>query len=167
MNDLFERIDAFTARSTRSVGAALLVECKAMITDLRPVAQDWLPIATLPFPIHLGDHAKTEHPVWLADVASGVVRTGRPTRRRRPLRVPSSPPTPSSLNGGTRIAREEACQSRCGWDQKLWRSSVGTPTPATPCSITLAHPAQPGSPVPPGPSQQPQSSAAAQDRGES
>lgn len=30
-----------------------------------------------------------------------------------------------------------------------------------------AHPAQPGSPVPPGPSQQPQSSAAAQDRGES
>lgn len=29
-----------------------------------------------------------------------------------------------------------------------------------------AHPAQPGSPVPPGPSQQPQSSAAAQDRGE-
>lgn len=87
MNDLFERIDAFTARSTRSVGAALLVECKAMITDLRPVAQDWLPIATLPFPIHLGDHAKTEHPVWLADVASGVVRTGRPTRRRRDGRI--------------------------------------------------------------------------------
>lgn len=83
MSDLIAQIDLLTAKST-SQASKLLSACREEILSGRQrLNTEWFDITTLPFPYDRGDHHRVDSVVWLSNVATGEVRTGRPIRRKR------------------------------------------------------------------------------------